>query len=201
MASPPAKNTKKIDPVRRRFIKMTIFSGLTAFVPLHALAAIPDFTPQDRSLNLYNPVTEETLTTTYWFNGQYVPEALEKIDYIMRDHRTDEVKSIDLGLINLLHTIKIQIELNEPFHIVSGYRCRKSNELLRKSGRNAARNSYHLKGQAADIRLPDGHLASLLKVATVIKGGGVGYYPRDNFVHVDVGPVRYWSPRGRKNAS
>jgi uncharacterized protein YcbK (DUF882 family) len=201
MASPPAKNTKEIDPVRRRFIKMTIFSGLTAFVPLHALAAIPDFTPQDRSLNLYNPVTEETLTTTYWFNGQYVPEALEKIDYIMRDHRTDEVKSIDLGLINLLHTIKIQIELDEPFHIVSGYRCRKSNELLRKSGRNAARNSYHLKGQAADIRLPDGHLASLLKVATVIKGGGVGYYPRDNFVHVDVGPVRYWSPRGRKNAS
>lgn len=201
MVSPPAKNTKEIDPVRRRFIKMTIFSGLTAFVPLHALAAIPDFTPQDRSLNLYNPVTEETLTTTYWFNGQYVPEALEKIDYIMRDHRTDEVKSIDLGLINLLHTIKIQIELDEPFHIVSGYRCRKSNELLRKSGRNAARNSYHLKGQAADIRLPDGHLASLRKVATVIKGGGVGYYPRDNFVHVDVGPVRYWSPRGRKNAS
>ena len=130
-----------------------------------------------------------------------MPEALEKIDYIMRDHRTDEVKSIDLGLINLLHTIKIQIELDEPFHVVSGYRCRKSNELLRKSGRNAARNSYHLKGQAADIRLPDGHLASLLKVATVIKGGGVGYYPRDNFVHVDVGPVRYWSPRGRKNAS
>ena len=201
MASPPAKNTKEIDPVRRRFIKMAIFSGLTAFVPLHALAAIPDITPQDRSLNLYNPVTEETLTTTYWFNGQYVPEALEKIDYIMRDHRTDEVKSIDLGLINLLHTIKIQIELDEPFHIVSGYRCRKSNELLRKSGRNAARNSYHLKGQAADIRLPDGHLASLRKVATVIKGGGVGYYPRDNFVHVDVGPVRYWSPRGRKNAS
>ena len=201
MVSPPVKNTKEIDPVRRRFIKMTIFSGLTAFVPLHALAAIPDFTPQDRSLNLYNPVTEETLTTTYWFNGQYVPEALEKIDYIMRDHRTDEVKSIDLGLINLLHTIKIHIELDEPFHIVSGYRCRKSNELLRKSGRNAARNSYHLKGQAADIRLPDGHLASLLKVATVIKGGGVGYYPRDNFIHVDVGPVRYWSPRGRKNAS
>ena len=201
MASPPAKNTKEIDPVRRRFIKMTIFSGLTAFVPFRALASIPDFTPQDRSLCLYNPVTEETLTTTYWFNGQYVPEALEKIDYIMRDHRTGEVKSIDLGLINLLHTIKIQIELDEPFHVVSGYRCRKSNELLRKNGRNAARNSYHLKGQAADIRLPDGHLNSLLKVATVIKGGGVGYYPRDNFVHVDVGPVRYWSPRGRKNAS
>lgn len=147
MASPPAKNTKEIDPARRRFIKMAIFSGLTAFFPVRALASIPDITPQDRSLLLYNPVTEETLSTTYWFNGQYVPEALDKIDYIMRDHRTDEVKSIDLGLINLLHTIKIQIELDEPFHVVSGYRCRKSNELLRKSGRNAARNSYHLKGQ------------------------------------------------------
>jgi uncharacterized protein YcbK (DUF882 family) len=201
MASPPAKTIKKIDPVRRRFIKMTIFSGLTAFVPFRALASIHDFTQEGRSLCLFNPVTEETLTTSYWINGKYVPEALEKIDYIMRDHRTDEVKSIDLGLINLLHTIKIQIGLDEPLHVVSGYRCRKSNELLRKSGRNAARNSYHLKGQAADIRLPDGHLASLRKVATVIKGGGVGYYPRDNFVHVDVGPVRYWSPRARKNAS
>jgi len=180
---------------------MTIFCGLTAFAPFRALASIPDADPQDRTLWLYNPVTEETLTATYWFNGQYVPDALEKIDYIMRDHRTGEVKSIDLGLINLLHTIKIQIGLDEPFHVVSGYRCRKSNELLRKSGRNAARNSYHLKGQAADIRLPDGHLASLRKVATVIKGGGVGYYPRDNFVHVDVGPVRYWSPRARKKAS
>jgi uncharacterized protein YcbK (DUF882 family) len=201
MASPPAKIIQEIDPVRRRFIKLTVFSGLTAFVPLHALAAIPDFTPQDRSLSLYNPVTEETLTTTYWFNRQYVPEALEKIDYIMRDHRTDEVKSIDLGLINLLHTINSHIGLDEPLHVVSGYRCRKSNELLRKSGRNAARNSYHLKGQAADIRLPDGHLASLRKIATVIKGGGVGYYPRDNFVHVDVGPVRYWSSRTRKKSN
>jgi len=192
---------KEIDPVRRRFIKAAIFSGLTAFVPFRALASIPDVNPQDRTLWLYNPVNEETLTATYWFNGHYVPDALEKIDYIMRDHRTGEVKSIDLGLINLLHTIKIHIGLDEPFHVVSGYRCRKSNELLRKSGRNAARNSYHLKGQAADIRLPDGHLASLRKVATVIKGGGVGYYPRDNFVHVDVGPVRYWSPRGRKKTS
>jgi uncharacterized protein YcbK (DUF882 family) len=201
MAIPANRNMKEIDPGRRRFIKMVIFSGLTAFVPFRALASIPDDNPQDRTLWLYNPVNEETLTATYWFNGHYVPDALEKIDYIMRDHRTGEVKSIDLGLINLLHTIKIHIGLDEPFHVVSGYRCRKSNELLRKSGRNAARNSYHLKGQAADIRLPDGHLASLRKVATVIKGGGVGYYPRDNFVHVDVGPVRYWSPRGRKKRS
>jgi uncharacterized protein YcbK (DUF882 family) len=201
MAILPNRNMKEIDPVRRRFIKMTIFSGLTAFVPFRALASIPDANPKDRTLWLFNPVNEETLNATYWSNGHYVPDALEKIDYIMRDHRTGEVKSIDLGLINLLHTIKIHIGLDEPFHVVSGYRCRKSNELLRKSGRNAARNSYHLRGQAADIRLPDGHLASLRKVATVIKGGGVGYYPRDNFVHVDVGPVRYWSPRGRKKTS
>jgi uncharacterized protein YcbK (DUF882 family) len=201
MSIPPSKNIKEIDPVRRLFIKMTIFSGLTAFLPFRALASIPDISPQERTLWLYNPVAEETLTATYWFNGHYVPDALEKIDYLMRDHRTGEVKSIDLGLINLLHTIKLRIGLDEPFHVVSGYRCRKSNELLRKRGRNAARNSYHLKGQAADIRLPDGHLASLRKVATVIKGGGVGYYPRDNFVHVDVGPIRYWSPRARKKAS
>ncbi len=198
MTSPPAKTTREFDPVRRRFIKMTIFSGLAAFVPFHAWAARPDASPQDRSLSLFNPVTNETLSTTYWLNGQYSPQALEKIDYIMRDHRTGEVKSIDLGLVNLLHTIKTHLNLDEPFTVVSGYRCQKSNDLLRRSGRKAARNSYHLKGQAADIRLPDVHLASLRKVATVIKGGGVGYYPRDNFVHVDVGPVRYWSPRSKK---
>lgn len=200
MTSPPAKKIKEFDPVRRRFIKMTIFSGLAAFVPFRAWAAKPDISPQDRSLRLYNPVTNETLSTTYWFNGQYIPKALDEIDFIMRDHRTGEVKSIDLGLVNLLHTIKVQLALDEPFHVVSGYRCQKSNDLLRRSGRKAARNSYHLKGQAADIRLPDGHLKTLLKVATVIKGGGVGYYPRDNFVHVDVGPVRYWSPRSSKSA-
>ncbi|MFZ1202384.1 MAG: DUF882 domain-containing protein [Desulfobacterales bacterium] len=200
MTSPPAKKIKEFDPVRRRFIKMTLFSGLAVFVPFPAVAAIPAIAPQDRSLALFNPVTNETVSTTYWYNGQYIPKALEKIDFIMRDHRTGEVKSIDLGLVNLLHTIKTHLNLDEPFHVVSGYRCRKSNDLLRQSGRKAARNSYHLKGQAADIRLPDVHLASLLKVAKVIKGGGVGYYPRDNFVHVDVGPVRYWSPKSKKVA-
>ncbi|MDZ7583017.1 MAG: DUF882 domain-containing protein [Deltaproteobacteria bacterium] len=200
MASPPAQIVKEIDPVRRRFIKMTIFSGLAALVPFRALALIPDFTPNERSIRLYNPVTNETVSTTYWIDGKYVPKALDGIDYIMRDHRTGEVKSIDLGLVNLLHSLKVQLGLDEPFHVVSGYRCPKSNEMLRRSGKRAARNSYHLKGQAADIRLPDVRLDKLRQAATAINGGGVGYYPRDNFIHIDVGPVRYWSPKPRKNA-
>jgi uncharacterized protein YcbK (DUF882 family) len=172
-----------------------LISGLTAFAPIRAAAFFPYKPVQSKTLRLHNPVSEETITTAYWHNGHYVPEALERIDYIMRDHRTDEVKSIDLGLINLMHSIKLTLRTDEPIHVVSGYRCRKSNELLRKSGKRAARNSYHLKGQAADIRLPKCQLRSLRKVAIANKGGGVGYYPRNNFIHIDVGPIRYWTTK------
>jgi uncharacterized protein YcbK (DUF882 family) len=116
----------------------------------------------------------------------------------MRDHRTNEVKPINKGLLNVMYNIKRKLDCDNPFHVISGYRCRKTNELLRRKGRKAARNSFHLTGEAVDIRLPDCRLSALKAAALEIKGGGVGYNPSENFVHIDVGPIRSWSYKSKK---
>ena len=187
-----------IDHVRRRLLKLTLCAGFTFLVPIRGLASIPDFSAQERSLSLYDPTTREALSTVYWINGQYIPDALAEISHIMRDHRTNEVKPIHRGLLNVMYTIKRKLDCDTPFHVISGYRCRKTNELLRRKGRKAARNSFHLTGEAADLRLPACRLSALRTAALEIKGGGVGYNPSENFVHIDVGPIRYWSYKSKK---
>jgi uncharacterized protein YcbK (DUF882 family) len=149
----------------------------------------------ERSLSLYNPNTRESLHTTYWSNGRYLQKALGDINHILRDRRTGEIKQINTRLLDLLYAIGTELKTQKPFHIISGYRSRRTNALLRKCGKGAAKNSLHIQGKAADIRLPGCRLSSLRRVAFNLKCGGVGYYPRSRFVHIDVGPIRYW--RGR----
>jgi len=129
----------------------------------------------------------------YWCDGDCVANAKVNIDHIMRDIRTEDVKEIDMNLLDLIYAISTKLQAKEPFTVISGYRSRKTNELLRKLGSGAAKNSYHIKGQAVDIRNP-GYKASVIRrVAYELKIGGVGYYPKRRFVHIDVGPVRYWT--------
>jgi uncharacterized protein YcbK (DUF882 family) len=148
--------------------------------------------PPERRLLFYNTHTEETLKVIYWYNGEYLYESLNDINYILRDHYTGKIKKIDIRLIELLHDIYDRMETKQPFHIISGYRTRSTNNYLRRSNRGVARRSMHIYGKAVDIYLPDCNLSSLRKTAINLKGGGVGYYPKKNFVHVDVGRVRYW---------
>jgi uncharacterized protein YcbK (DUF882 family) len=187
-----------VDPNRRHFVKLAVFSGLTMFSPDSVFAAIRDFTAPQRSLSLYNPNTRESLDTVYWADGEYVPKALADIDYIMRDRRTGQIKPIDPGLLDLLFSIRTELKTQKPFHIISGYRSPETNALLRRCGKGAARKSYHLKGKAVDIRLLGCRLSALRRAAYKQKKGGVGYYPCSRFVHVDVGPVRYWSGSRRR---
>jgi len=193
-----AQTAHPIDQVRRRLLKWTLFTGFTFLSPIKAFSSIPDFSAREKSISLYNPTTHETLTAVFWANGHYVSDALADINHIMRDHRTNEVKPIDKGLLNVMSDIKRKLNYEKPFHVISGYRCRKTNELLRRRGWKAARNSYHLTGKAADIRLPGCRLSALRSTALEIKGGGVGYNPAENFVHIDVGPIRYWSYKRKK---
>ena len=180
---------------RRSFIGLVFFSGLASLAPTPVFGAIRDCISSERSLLLYNPNTRESLHTTYWSNGRYVQRALGDINHIMRDRRTGEIKQIDTRLLDLLYAIGTELKTQEPFHIISGYRSSRTNELLRKRGKGAAKHSLHIQGEAADIRLPGCRLSSLRRVAFNLKGGGVGYYRRDRFIHIDVGPIRYW--RGR----
>lgn len=184
---------------RRRFVRLVIFSGLACFSPSLVFGAIRDCISPERSLSLYNPNTKEALDTIYWSDGKYVPKALAEINHIMRDSYTGEIKPIDTRLLDLLHAIRTDLKTEKPFHIVSGYRSPVTNALLRKRGMGAAKNSFHMKGKAVDIRLAGCRISSLRRVTMNLRGGGVGYYPYYRFVHVDVGPVRYWtSVRPRK---
>ena len=125
------------------------------------------------------------------------PEALEEVNFLLRDYRANLVKEIDPNLLDLLFHLNQKLETEKPFHVISGYRSPKTNAALRKRNRRVARNSLHMAGMAVDLRVPDVHVKHLCNAALDMHCGGVGYYARRGFVHVDVGNVRVWQD-GRK---
>ena len=177
---------------RRGIIKLGLMSAVSWLVPDTATAALRNSAAKERRLCLYNLHSKEYIDTVYWKKGRYVPESLKDINHMLRDHYNGAVKHIDKNLINLLFNLQQRIGSKEPFHILSGYRTAKTNALLRKNKKGAARKSLHMYGKAVDLRLPGTRLKSLRRSAYQFKAGGVGYYPGSNFVHLDVGRVRYW---------
>ena len=177
---------------RRGFFKWGGLAALTALFPGRSLAAIADRLSPERVLSFYNLHTEEHLEISYWSQGKYVPDALDDINNILRDHRTGEIRAIDTRLLDLLHSIVSKLGSRQPFHVISGYRSPETNAFLRSRMRGVAKNSMHMGGKAVDIRLPSCRLPLLRQVAMNIKAGGVGYYPHSNFIHIDVGKARYW---------
>jgi uncharacterized protein YcbK (DUF882 family) len=117
---------------------------------------------------------------------------MARINHILRDHRTGETRAMDPALMDLLSCVHRQLNCNAPFHIISGYRSPKTNTELRKRSSGVAKFSYHMLGQAIDIRLPECDTRKLRKVCLKLKKGGVGYYPRSDFVHLDTGTKRSW---------
>jgi uncharacterized protein YcbK (DUF882 family) len=177
---------------RRRFLKLGAFISLAGITPRRALAVIQNHSSPERSLSFYETHTKESLTTVYRAKGRYLPEALADINHILRDFRTSEIKAIDPCLLDLLYEIGVKLGCQKPFHVISGYRSPETNALLNKRNKGVAKNSLHVHGKAVDVRLPGCSLSVLRDVAMNLKGGGVGYYSRSNFVHIDVGHVRYW---------
>jgi uncharacterized protein YcbK (DUF882 family) len=177
---------------RRRFIKLGVLTALAVISPCPVSAAIRTRQSSKRFLSFYNIHTEELLKVVYWANGKHLFEALVKINHLLRDYRTGEIKPIEPRLLDLLYAIRMELGANYPFHLISGYRSPETNALLCDCGREAAKNSFHIRGKAADIRLPGCRLSLLRRVAMDLGGGGVGYYPHSDFIHVDVGPIRYW---------
>lgn len=174
---------------RRVFLRVS----LTA-VPALLLgpARIARAAPSRRVLSLRNLHTGEFLHRVYWEAGRFMPDALRAIDWVLRDHRTNEVHEIDRGLLQLLSVLRSRLDTAEPFEIISGYRSPASNALLRATTTGVAANSLHPRGMAVDIRVPGRPLPKLRAAALALRRGGVGYYPESGFVHVDVGRVRAW---------
>ncbi len=177
---------------RRSFLRLGALAAACCVSPRKALANTVSSLSPERSLAFYNTHTGESLSTVYYIDGEYLPDALSKINYILRDHRNNETKAIDIHLLDLLHSIATKLEAAQPFQIISGYRSPASNALLRRISSGVAEHSQHIEGKAADVRLPGRDLSLLRRVSISLKAGGVGYYPTSDFVHVDVGRVRYW---------
>lgn len=180
------------DISRRRFLGLGLLTLSASLVPSPAQAALKNFFFQKKSISFYNTHTEESLETVYWSRGEYIPDAMDRINYILRDHYSGEISPIDPDLLDLLFALRTKVKTREPFHIISGYRSPQTNQQLWSRGHGVATNSMHLYGKAADIRLPGYELSDLRRVAVSLRSGGVGYYPGSDFVHVDTGRIRYW---------
>ena len=171
---------------RRRVLRFGT-AGVCALLTGPAFANL-----QSRDLSFENLHTGEKAAGTYWRNGEYVVEVLNAFDYLLRDHRTDEVLSIDRHLFDQLHRLKTLVGSNQPFQVISGFRSARTNAMLARRSGGVSRRSYHQFGMAIDIRLPGTDLGVLRDAALSMKAGGVGYYRRSNFVHLDTGRARFW---------
>lgn len=145
-----------------------------------------------KKLELYNVNTRETLEVVFWADGEYIPEALDELDQFMRDWRRNQVIDIDPELYVLMNDLYENLDADAPIHLISGHRSKVTNDKLRAMGRGTAKKSQHVLGKAADISIPGIPLSTLRHEALKMKEGGVGYYPKSGFVHVDTGRVRQW---------
>ena len=187
----PRENDKDSPCVERRgFLKLAAVSlGTLVTSPLLAKTA----TTKERTISFHNARTNESLKTVYWTPREgYIRDSLHEISRILRDHRTGQIKIFDPALIDQMYILKLKMDYRKPLHIVSGYRSPATNAMLRRRNRAVAKNSFHMYGKAVDIRLPGHNIGTLYRAAVSLKAGGVGYYPRSNFIHIDTGPIRTW---------
>lgn len=145
-----------------------------------------------RRLRMYSARTGERLDMIYWVEGEYIADALNEINLFMRDWRTNEVKQIDARTVDIMAAAHNLMDVSEPYMLISGYRCPKTNAMLRSRSSGVAKNSRHLRGQAADLRLASRSVNQMARAAQSCNAGGVGRYTGSNFVHMDCGPVRTW---------
>ena len=148
-----------------------------------------------RALAFEHTHTRERITLVYAVDGQYVPDALTSLNRFLRDHYSGSVGQMDPQLFDLLHDVRRALggQSLGAFEVISGYRCPETNDHLRNSrGGGVAKRSLHMEGKAIDVRIPGVPLAELRDAALSLQAGGVGYYPREQFVHIDTGRVRSW---------
>ncbi|TCO69812.1 uncharacterized protein YcbK (DUF882 family) [Rhodovulum euryhalinum] len=141
---------------------------------------------------MYSGRTGESIDTIYWIEGDYIKEAVKEINHFMRDWRNDQVVSMDIRNFDIMAAAHSLMDVDEPYMLLSGYRSPQTNAMLRARSKGVAKNSLHMKGQAADLRLKSRSVSQIARAAGACNAGGVGRYSGSNFVHMDCGPVRTW---------
>jgi uncharacterized protein YcbK (DUF882 family) len=145
-----------------------------------------------RTLALYNMHTGESLNATYWRNGRYVQTELDRLNRFLGDRRTGDHVQMDPALFDVLWRVRRELRSTAAWRVLSGYRSPETNAWLASVSSGVASDSLHMRGQAIDVMLPGRSAGQIRRAARQLGLGGVGYYPRSGFVHLDTGPVRYW---------
>ncbi len=174
--------------VLRAFAATAVVAAPTTSKAFGLLRGAGDY----RRISMYSGRTGETLDTIYWIDGNYIPEALKEVNHFMRDWRTNQAKTMDARTVDIMAASLRIMDVSEPYLLLSGYRSPQTNAMLRSRSSSVARNSLHMKGQAADLRLKSRSVKQMAKAATSCSAGGVGSYYGSNFVHMDCGPIRTW---------
>jgi uncharacterized protein YcbK (DUF882 family) len=186
-----------------RMLRSLVMAGavMLLIAPIGARVRSPEVSSQESSsqkaeehrLLLYNTHTSERIDIVYRRGDQYIPSALAKLDYFLRDHRTSDVRHFDPRLYDILSDLTLSIgHPGGEIDIVCGYRTPSTNESLRAHTTGVAKNSLHIQAEAIDLRMPGVNTLKLRQAALALRRGGVGYYPHSDFIHVDVGRVRQW---------
>ncbi len=188
-----------VDMTRRSFISMGSKAALgTLMVPAVAspvMAAVfsnGKVTRGARRISFRNQHTGETFSGVYRVGDKYLPDAFERINVVLRDFRSNEVFPIDPRVIDIIYTVHEMTSNAEPYEVLSGYRCPKTNAMLREASGGVAKNSLHMTGQAIDLRMPGYSTTRIRDLAKKLRAGGVGYYAKSDFVHMDCGDIRHW---------
>lgn len=181
---------------RRGVLGFRLAAAVAAVVPPVLLSSAPAEAAMPaggvRRVALRNINTGDVFDGVYWANGAYRPDALRRLDVVLRDHRANVVGRFDPRLFDALCQLQQRMGADEPFEVVCGFRSKRTNAIARRRSRGVAKESYHTRAMAVDIHLPGHSLRGLAETAKSLGAGGVGYYPRSGFVHVDTGPVRHW---------
>ena len=178
---------------RRSLLTGVAGAGLIAAVGLSPKVAAAAVRPE-RRIKVRNVHNGESFDGVYWRGGVYDRGALYRLNVVLRDTHNNQVARIDPKVLDVLSNIHRVLHSRQPFEVHCGYRSPETNEMLVRAGLGAAQESFHLKGMAMDVSLPDRDWIWIGRAALAQKAGGVGIYPRAGFVHVDVGPVRHWGP-------
>ncbi len=177
----------RFDRQRRK----TLLAGLgLSLAPAMASAAASSY-PELR-LNLYNLHTTEHVDTVFWENGNYNVDGLQLINHLLRDHRTGGIIPIDPRLLSVIYLVNAKLQNKHPISVISGYRSEETNRKLAMTNPGVAPNSYHIKGQAVDLRIEGIDTRLIRDLGMSLRVGGVGYYEKSDFVHLDTGPRRHW---------
>jgi len=176
-----------MERVRRFLFFVFLLTGFSAF------ANTPQSNLPEYRLRFFHTHTGEHLDVIYRVGGQYIPDALERVDQFLRDHRTGDVHHYDPRLLDLLSDLLGSVgRAGAELNVVCGYRTPWSNNFLRTHTSGVAKNSLHMQAEAIDIRLPGLPTSAFRDAALALHRGGVGYYAKSDFIHVDVGRIRRW---------